>query len=78
MNKSKYSQAHDLYNHIRVLNVTLHGERDCGCCSNSGMRLPGCISLCVMVARIKRAENKNLTKAVLIESYGGKRSKTKG
>lgn len=67
MNKSKYSQARDFYDHIRVLNVTLHGERDCGCC-NSGMRLPGCISLCVMVARIKRAENKNLTKAVLIES----------
>lgn len=32
----------------------------------------------VVVARIKIAENKNLTKAVLIESSGGKRNKTQG
>lgn len=32
----------------------------------------------VMVVRIKIAENKNLTKAALIEPYGGEKNRTYG
>jgi len=42
------------------------------------MRLYQCPETMVMVVRIKIAESKNLTKAVLIEPYGREGSRTHG
>lgn len=85
MNKNKYSQTHDLYDHICVLNVLIRTLAEY--LMEKGIEAviiilewdyTSVLQIMVVVARIKIAENKNLTKAVLIESSGGKRNRTQG
>ena len=82
MNKNT-TQTHDIYDHICVLNVITLAEY----CMVKGIE-PVIIILesdymsvlhnMLVVAGIKIVENKNLTKAVLVESSNGKRLRTQG